>query len=104
MSLIASSAGAIVHRVPLTKFPVTGHYQVGPSILKKNISTPQSTWIEMASEDGGSAAALGGGIWYRLKIAAMALGGRGSRKTCNDGVSIDVGIDVVKAKGLLLWR
>ncbi len=48
-------------------------------------------------EDGSSAAALGGGIGWRLKIAAAALGGSSGRGTCNDGV----GVSVVKAKGLL---
>jgi hypothetical protein len=41
-------AGAIIHSAPLTKFAVTGCYQVRPGILKKNISTQQSTWMEMA--------------------------------------------------------
>ncbi len=53
---------------------------------------------EVALEDGSGAAVLGGGIWQRLKIAAMALGGGGDRRTCNNGVSISV----VKAEGLHL--
>ncbi len=48
-------------------------------------------------EDGGSVAALQGGIGWWLKIAA-ALGGNGSRRTCDNGI----GISVIKAKGLLL--
>jgi hypothetical protein len=49
----------------------------------------------VALEDGGSAAALGGGFGWRLKIAAAALGGGCGRRTCSDGI----GISVVKAKG-----
>ncbi len=60
--------------------------------------------MEVVLEDGGSAAALGSGIGRQLKIAAAALGSRGGRRTCDDGVGIDVGIDIVKAKSLLLRR
>jgi hypothetical protein len=75
--------------------------------LREKICTQPSTWMETALEDGGGAAvvledgssmaALGGGIGWRLKIAAAALGGSGGRGTCNDGV----GVSIVKAKGLL---
>ncbi len=58
----------------------------------------------MALEDGGNAAALGSDIGHRLKIAAAVLGGGGGRRTCNDSIDIHIGIDVVKAKGLLLWH
>jgi hypothetical protein len=64
--------------------------------------------LKMVLEDGGGAAvalkngcgaaALGGGVWQWLKIAAVALGGNGGRRTCDDGISASV----VKAKGLLL--
>jgi hypothetical protein len=73
-----------------------------PGIVKKTISTQHSTWMEMALEDSSSAVVLGGGARHRLKIAAAALGGEGGRRTCNKGISIDVSIDIVKAKGLLL--
>jgi hypothetical protein len=58
--------------------------------------------MEMVLEDGGSAAALGGGVGCRFKIAAVALGSGNDRRTCNNGLGIDVGINIVKAKGLLL--
>ncbi len=74
-----------------------------PGIYKNNISIQQSTWMEMALEDGSGMVALGGGVGCQLKIAVGALGSRGSRRTCNDGINIDVGINVVKAMGLLLW-
>ncbi len=60
--------------------------------------------MEVALEDGGGVAVLGGGIECRLKIAAAALGGRSSRRTCNTGIGIEFGINVVKAEGLLLWH
>jgi hypothetical protein len=106
MLLTTSSAGAIIHSALLTKFAVTGHYQVRPGVSKKNISTQQSKWMEMLLEDGGGAAALalGGGIGHRLKIAAVALDSGGGRRTCNNGIGIDVGVDIVKAEGLLLQR
>jgi hypothetical protein len=73
----------LLHSLLLTKFAVTGHYQVHPGISKKNISTLQSTWMEMedgcsaavALEDCGGAAALRGGVGRWFKIAAAALGG-----------------------------
>jgi hypothetical protein len=104
MSLTTSSADAIVHSTPLNKFAVTGRYQVRPGILKKNISTQQSTWIEhwkmaaavaVALEDGGGALAFGGGFGLRLKIAVAVLGSGCGRRTCNDGI----GISVIKAEG-----
>jgi hypothetical protein len=49
----------------------------------------------VALEDGGSEVALGGGVGWRSMIAALALGGGSSRRTCNDGVSISV----AEAKG-----
>jgi hypothetical protein len=104
MLLTTLSAGAIDHIAPLTKFAVTGRYQVHPCILKKNFSTQQSTWMEKALEDGGSAVALEGGIGCRLKIAAAGLGGRVSRRTCDNGIGIEFDVDVVKAEGLLLWH
>jgi hypothetical protein len=48
MSLTISSVGAIIHSMPLTEFTVTGFFQVRPSILKNNVSSQQSTWMEMA--------------------------------------------------------
>ena len=106
MLLTTSSAGAIIHSVPLTKFAVTERYQARPGIFKKNISTQQSTWIEhwnmaaaavavVASDDGGSTVALGGGFGPRLKVAAVALGGGCGRRTCNN----DIGISIVEAEG-----
>ncbi len=70
MLLTTSSAGAIIHSLPLTQFAVTGHYQVHPRILMKHISTQQSTWMEMKGgggtavklEDCGGATALGGDV------------------------------------------
>jgi hypothetical protein len=70
MSLTAMSAGAIIQSMPLTKFVVTGCYQVRPGVFKKYINTHQSTWMALDDgsgmavvlEDGGGAAALGGGI------------------------------------------
>ncbi len=53
--------------------------------------------VAVALEDGGGTAALGGGIGWRLKIAAAALGGGGVIRTCNDGVSVSI----VKTEGLL---
>jgi hypothetical protein len=47
MSLTISSAVAVIHSVPLTKFAVTGFFQVCPGILKINFSTQQSTLMEM---------------------------------------------------------
>ena len=58
-----SSAGTIIHSMRLTKFSVTGCYLVHPGVLRNKISTQQSTWMEMALEDGGGmAVALGGSI------------------------------------------
>jgi hypothetical protein len=54
----------------------------------------------MAFKDGGSAAALRGGLGWQLMIAAAALGSGEGRRTCNDSA----GISAVKAKGLLLQR
>ena len=48
-------------------------------------------------KDGGGAAARGGGVGWRLKIAVAVLGSSGGKRTCNDGV----GISLVKAEGLL---
>ncbi len=56
----------------------------------------------MALDDGSGVAALGGGVGCQLKIAVMALGSGGGRRTCNDGVGIAIVINVVKAVGLLL--
>jgi hypothetical protein len=112
MLLTTLSAGANIHSALLTKFLVTGRYQVCPGVFKKYISTQQSTWMALkndggttvALEDGGDAAALGGGVGRQFKITAAALGGGGGRRTCNDGV----GVSVVKAEGFLeirvLWR
>jgi hypothetical protein len=103
MLLTTSSAGAIVHSAPLTKFSVTGCYQVCPGIFKKNISTQQSTWMALedggsaavALEDGGSLVALGGGVGWWSKIVVVAFGSGSSRRTCNNGI----GISIAKAKG-----
>ncbi len=75
-----------------------------PGVLKKNISTQQSTRLEMALEDGGD---IGRWHWEMalgrwLKIAAAALGSGGGRRTCNKGIGVDVGIEVVDSVGLLL--
>ncbi len=51
----------------------------------------------VALENGGGVGALEDGVGWRLKIAVAALGGGGSRRTCNGGV----GISVLEAKGLL---
>ncbi len=56
----------------------------------------------MALEDGGSVVGLGGGVGCWLKIAVVALGGRGGRRTCDNGVGVDLGVDIIKAVGLLL--
>ncbi len=60
----------------------------------------------MALEDGGSTVASGSGIGQGLKIAVAAFGGGGGRRTCANGIGVEIGIEVVKAKGLLLqqWR
>jgi hypothetical protein len=102
MLLTTLSAGAIIYSTLLTKLAVTGRYQVHPCVSKKNIRTQPSSWMEMALEDGGSMAALGSCVGHRLKIAVVVLGDGGSTRTCNDGISIDVGVKVIKAKGLLL--
>jgi hypothetical protein len=76
MLLTTLSAGVIVHSAPLTKYTVTGCYQLQPGIFKKNISTQQSTWMALndgsgaavALEDGGGAVALGGGIDGGLRL------------------------------------
>ncbi len=104
MLLTTLSAGTIIHSLPLTKFKVTGRYQVHSGVLKKYISTQQSTWMGMeaggsaavALEDCGGVVALGGGVGPWFKIAAAVLGGGGGRRTCNNCVSISI----VKAKGL----
>jgi hypothetical protein len=108
MLLTTSSAGAIVHSVLLTKFAVTGCYQVRPGVFKKNISTQQSSWMVLegggsmvvALEDGGAAAGLEGGVGQWFKIAAAALGSSGGRRTCDNGI----GISIAEAEGLLLQR
>jgi hypothetical protein len=105
MLLTTLSTGANIHSALLTEFAVTGCYQVCPGIFKKNISTQQSTWMALkdgssatvALEDGGDAAALGGGVGRQFKIAAAALGGGGSRRIFNNGV----GVSIVEAKGFL---
>jgi hypothetical protein len=51
--------------------------------------------VTAALEDGGGRVALGGGFGRLLKVAAVALGGSCSRRTCDDGI----GISVVEAKG-----
>jgi hypothetical protein len=84
--------------MPLTKFAVTGRYQVHPGVSKEKY---QHTTINM---DGNCV-----GRWWQhggiqLEIAAAALDGGGSRRICNDGIGNDVGINIVKVKGLLLWH
>ncbi len=77
-----------------------------PGIFNKYISTQQSTWMALKDgsgvagvvKDGSGAATLGGGVGQSFKIAAAALVGSGSRRTCNDGI----GVSIVKAEGLLL--
>ncbi len=103
---------AIIHSALLTEFSVTGQNELPPMVLMNKISTQtqQSTSIKMvledgggtvmALEDGGGVAALRGGVGRQLKNAAVALGGGGDRRICNDGI----GISVVEAKGLLLRR
>ncbi len=46
--------------------------------------------MAVALEDGGSVVALGDGIGRWFKIAAVALGGGGGRRTCNNGIDISV--------------
>jgi hypothetical protein len=58
--------------------------------------------MEMVLEDGSSAVALGGGVGHWLKIAVGALGGGGGRRSCDNGISVDIGINAIKAVGLLL--
>jgi hypothetical protein len=100
MPLTTSSVGAIIYSGLMTITAVTGRYEAHPGVLRNEIS-----WMDMALEDGGSAAvafedgggaALGGGIGQRVKIPAVALGSGGGRRTFNYGI----GISVVKAKGL----
>jgi hypothetical protein len=45
---------------------------------------------------------LGGGVGHRLNIAAVAFGCRGGRRRCDDRDGIDVGVNIIKAEGLLL--
>jgi hypothetical protein len=107
MPLTTSSAGTILHSALLTASAVTGRYEVHPGILREKNCTQQSTWVKTALEDGsgtavalkdgGGAAARGGGVGWRLKIAVAVLGSSGGKRTCNDGV----GISLVKAEGLL---
>ena len=52
----------------------------------------------VALEDCGGTAAFGGGVGQQFRIAAAALGSGGGRRTCNNGISLNV----VKAEGLLL--
>ncbi len=54
--------------------------------------------MAVSLKDGGGMAALGGGVGKLLRIAAVALGNGGGRRTCDYGISISI----VKAKGLLL--
>ena len=56
----------------------------------------------MALEDGGSAVALRSDIGRGLTIAAVALGSGGGRRTWDNGVGVDFGINVVKANCILL--
>ncbi len=72
--MMASSAGTIIYSTLLTKFAVTRHYLVHPGVLRNEIITQQSTWMEISLEDGGGAVVvLGGGIGSRHW--EMALGG-----------------------------
>jgi hypothetical protein len=64
MLLTTLSAGAIVHSTPLTKFAVTGRYQVCPWVKKIIISTQQSTWIKMALKNRSGASVLGSKIGH----------------------------------------
>jgi hypothetical protein len=86
------SAGAFIYSTLLTRFTVTGCYEVHPGVLRSIISSQQSTWVIMALEgggavvalkDGGSMVALGGGVEWRLKVAAL-LGGGSGKRTCDD--------------------
>jgi hypothetical protein len=69
MSLTASSAGAIVHSVPLTKVAVTGCYQVRAGVFKKNISTQQSTWMVLDDGGGVTVELEEAAIWRRWELA-----------------------------------
>ncbi len=72
---MTSSAGTIVHSALLTKFAVRGHYLLHPGILRNKIRTQQSTWMEMALEDGGGAAVvLEGGVGSQHWEAALGSG------------------------------
>ncbi len=48
----------------------------------------------MVLDGGGAAVALGGSVvgwhWAAVEDAAVALGGGGGKRTCNDGVGISV--------------
>jgi hypothetical protein len=95
MPLTTSSAGTIIYSGLLTEFAVTGHYLVHFDILRNKTSTQQSTWMEAALEDGsGAGVALEGGIgrwhWAMVEDIAAALSSSGTRRTCNNGVSISV--------------
>jgi hypothetical protein len=82
------------------------------ALVFERTKSTQNIQLEMALENGGSAAValeigsgaaeLGGGVGGWLRITAAALGGGGNRRTCNDGI----GSSVVKDEGLLLrrWR
>jgi hypothetical protein len=64
-------------------------------LRNKKISTQQSTWMEMALEDGGGTAeALGVSIgrrhWDVVEDAGAVLGGTNGRRTCNNGVGVSI--------------
>ncbi len=100
------SAGIVVHSTPLTKFSVTGRYQVPLGVLRQHTTINMDENIVGRWRRRGSVVGKWwwhGGIgrwrWAAIEDAAVALGGSGggSRRTCNIGI----GISIVEAKGLL---
>jgi hypothetical protein len=51
MLLTTLSAGTIVYSMGLTKFSVTGCYEVHPGLLRHKMNTQQSAQMKMALED-----------------------------------------------------
>ncbi len=96
-----------MYSAPLTKFSVTGLYEVHPGILRNKMSTQQSSWMEMALEDGHEGSLerwwRRGGVgrwgWAAVENCSGSISGGGGRRTCDNGI----GISIVEAEGLLFW-